>query len=36
MDTYLNNTNDWIIKLAKKDTSKLNAYALLLEMQKHN
>ena len=34
IDTYLNNTNDWVVKLVKKSMSKINACTLLLAMQK--
>ena len=34
MDTYLNSTNDWMLKL-EKNTSKINVCALLLAMQKY-
>ena len=33
MDTYLNNTNYWMLKLVK-NTSKINACTLLLAVQK--
>ena len=34
MDTYLNSTNDWMLKL-EKNTSKINVCTLLLAMQKY-
>ena len=34
MDTYLNNINDWMLKLIKS-TSKINACILLLAMRKN-
>ena len=35
IDTYLNNTNDWMVKLVKKSMRKINACTLLLAMRKN-